>query len=543
MSVLLLYPNRPRLTFGFMPGPYGLELLRHRLEAAGIESLILNPYLYDDPRAVLHEELTGQVTLVGLSVRNIDDALILSDGSGQDGTPQTVSAIDDVAQVLQWCREIAPSVPVVLGGAAVMHLPSVWSSQFGIPDRVVVENEHAFLERALAMSGGTGDGKPTPRTMTQPVRVRREQIYFRFRADAAVRSYAGCPLSCAHCVEHIGTRAVHRNAVEDVAEEVAFLGRSYPKLRRVFLADSEVNLVGETRTRAIIAAIRARPEAERLALTGYFNPRPLSRDLLSFLMQSRVHLSLTVDHVSDAVLARNGKNFRRHHLDELVGHYRDLGATLSFCLLLGQPGETRETVDDVLRFVDAIPDRICGKIYVSPGVRVYPETPLALGLANGTLDRRWLHGMEGLGNSRTPTPVYCESWGSQELLRYVTERSDGRIAPMNSYLAEMGQGTVAEARQSFEDFHVGLAEAARGKTVTARKRWKRIPADAPFLNGPQRREFLWQRGLLALQQEAPDEALCDWSALQRDLKAQNATGPGMQRLQHNIGLAQHLARV
>lgn len=540
MAVLLIYPNRPRLTFGFMPGPYGLEILRARLEPRGIACEIVNPYLFDDPRAELESRLSPDVTLVGLSVRNIDDALILSDLSAEDGRTQTVSAMDEVTETLQWCREIAPNVPIVLGGAAVMHMPAVWRAEYEDMGPIHVEDEQGFLSRAAEMHGVAplfGPETATPET----VPVRREEIYFRFRTDAPLRTYKGCPLQCAHCIEHVGSRVVHRRDVGDVAEEAAFLARTYPQLRRIFFADSEVNLVGEARTRALVTAIRKRPETEPLVMTGYFNPRPMSATLLQFLIENGVHLSLTVDHVADAVLERNGKNFRKRDLERLVDHYSDLGVPLSFCLLLGQPGETRETVDEVLRFVDGIPDSIRGMIYASPGVRVYPETPLAAGLIDGSLDRRWLQGEAGLGNSLAPAAVYCESWEPMALLRYVTTQSDGRISAMNPYLTDMDMSDPAERQRTFENFHVGWAEADRGNTEIAWARWRPLSDEPEFLRGEQRRDFLWERGLVALQQDAPDNALADWSVLRDDLHDNNASGAGLARLDYNIALASHLA--
>lgn len=83
--------------------------------------------------------------------------------------------------------------------------------------------------------------------------IDREAIYFRFRGEAPVRTFAGCPLSCSHCIEHVGARRIRRADVADVAAEAQAVVIRYPQVKRIFLADSEVNLAGGARTRALIS--------------------------------------------------------------------------------------------------------------------------------------------------------------------------------------------------------------------------------------------------------------------------------------------------
>jgi len=543
MKVLLIYANKPRITFGFLPGPYGLEILRARLNSLSIESDIVNPFLSHDPKSLIEKSISPDTCLIGISLRNIDDALVLWDADSSGGKIQTVSSVEDAKDVLAWCRKYAPDVPVVLGGAAVLHMPEQLLTYLRTDDNIFVDSEHGFVKRALRIAfnkDGIGQAKRIIDTK-HPENILRENVYFRFREEAAVRTYTGCPLSCSHCIEHVGSRVIRRAQVVDVANEVEAAVTNHSGVRRIFFADSEVNLAGECRTKELITEIRTRTATKNIPLAGYFNPRPMGFELLKYLSENRVKVLLTVDHVSNAILQRNGKNFRKRHLESLVIHHRELGLELSFCLLLGQPGETRESVDEVLRFVDSIPAEICGTIYFSPGVRVYPGTPLERQLSENKLDARWLHGTRELQHSFIKPVVYCESWDPFELFEYVSARSGGRIVPMNAYMHDTQGQTMHVLQEEFENYHIGLAEA-QDNISAAWRAWSGIRTETPFLSGNKHIDFLWERGRLALENGAPDKSLSDWTYLQSLLVQHNTVGAGLEKLAHNIGVANQLLR-
>jgi radical SAM superfamily enzyme YgiQ (UPF0313 family) len=67
---------------------------------------------------------------------------------------------------------------------------------------------------------------------------------------------------------------------------------------------------------------------------------------------------------------------------EILGEY---GIRRMGFLLLGGPGETRETVMESLAFADSLP---LEALKVTAGIRIYPETPLAAqALAEGVIRR------------------------------------------------------------------------------------------------------------------------------------------------------------
>lgn len=564
MHVLLVYANRPRITFGYLPGPYGLETIRSHVIRLPVECEIINPFLSLDPKACIRRAVRPDTALIGISVRNLDDALVLWNPASAQGQIQTESCIEDAKIVFQQLRDCAPQIPIVLGGAAFAHMPVRLLEYLGadvgfagtpeddfarlvaalVADRQTFHKTVESLPRVVFRDRGARsvDGAVLPKLNSQAPVLHREHIYFRFRPEAAVRTFAGCPLACSHCIEHVASRKIARSPLSTVADEIEGVIRRYPEVKRIFFADSEVNLAGEERTKALINEIRERAATREITLAGYFNPRPMSFELLKNLTQARCEVRLTVDHVSDAILSRNGKNFRNHHLRTLVSHYAKLGTELSFSLLLGQPGETRKTVEEVLRFIEAIPTSIRGTFYFSPGVRVYPGTPIERGLKEKQLDKRWLVGRVCPEHPFVNPVVYCESWDPFELFEYVQSRVGGLLKPMNAYLSNLDIRDKVLIDKEFQNYHIGLA-AMDEDPSTSLMAWSRVRPDTPFLQLKQRIEFLWARGGLALGKGLAMGALADWTRLYALLRDYRIDGATLRKLKHNINVAQRMLKV
>jgi radical SAM superfamily enzyme YgiQ (UPF0313 family) len=87
-----------------------------------------------------------------------------------------------------------------------------------------------------------------------------------------------------------------------------------------------------------------------------------------------VEVSLGFESGSDRILARLGKHFTAQHVRRARAALKQAGIRTMGFLMLGVPGETRETVQESLDFVEAVrPDAV----RLTVGVRIYPQTPLA----------------------------------------------------------------------------------------------------------------------------------------------------------------------
>jgi hypothetical protein len=414
MRVVLIYPNRPRLSYGPVPGPYGLEILRaHVGPFADCE--IINPYLHLDPRSALVNALAG-ADLVGVSIRNFDNGLAHA----------LESSVDDVVQVVQWVRESAPTLPVLLGGVALTPAPYEWLGVTGADAGMVGACEQEFTELVRTMAIGQPfadaikrlpsarlpDGSRGAGPIVHGPRLpamQRERGYIIPQYPAApLRTFAGCPLGCSYCVEHVATRTIERTPIDCIVAEAVAAVERYGA-RQLVLADSEVNAQGPARVIEILAALRAVRCLGDVEIVGYLLPRPMPIDLINALVKYRCSISLSLDHVSDEVLSRNGKNYRNADLAAFVSNALHCGLTVRSLMIFGLPGETQSTTDYALNVFDHWPASWPRPI-VSPGVRVYPGTLLARRLLAGDLDGRWVTGEVDRALPFMGPVVYCEGW-------------------------------------------------------------------------------------------------------------------------------------
>ena len=111
--VLLVYAN-PAVTASPVP-PYGAERIAHAMRGAGCEVRLVSPFLERRPVRALDEAIAAfQPTLIGFSVRNLDDALVVRSAEGL--TPlDTTFYLPRIRPLVALAK--ARGVPVLLGGA------------------------------------------------------------------------------------------------------------------------------------------------------------------------------------------------------------------------------------------------------------------------------------------------------------------------------------------------------------------------------------------------------------------------------------------
>ena len=94
-------------------------------------------------------------------------------------------------------------------------------------------------------------------------------------------------------------------------------------------------------------------------------------------------VSLGFESGSDVMLGRLNKRFQAEEVRAVSRMFADAGIQRRGFLLLGGPGETRESVEESLGFADSLN---LDALKVTVGLRIYPETPLAAtALAEGVI--------------------------------------------------------------------------------------------------------------------------------------------------------------
>jgi anaerobic magnesium-protoporphyrin IX monomethyl ester cyclase len=372
--------------------PYGLELVRGALDGSAASCEILDPFLTDErPLAAAAEAARrSSANVIGLGLRVLEDCIPI-DGLAERDEPLDVhSVIGEVRQLVAALREARPDATIVLGGAGFSACPAEALEALDVPLGVVGAGEVPFrtlLERIAAgddigpIPGVVRRGQPIdPRSyvVSERVAAPREPLYSP-AYGFPVRLRTGCAMACSYCTAANMGRVHGDGEVAEIADEIAALvavarAKGVPVLP-LFLAADEVNLPDGALLERLLSEIVERDLARSIYWRGYFNPTPVSDELCRLIAATNGTVSMTVDSASDPVLARNGKPFRRRHLEATVERVLEHGIRLELGLIFGMPGETEDTLAETVEWVHALPEEV--EVVYAAGARVYPGTPLA----------------------------------------------------------------------------------------------------------------------------------------------------------------------
>jgi radical SAM superfamily enzyme YgiQ (UPF0313 family) len=333
-----------------------------------------------DPVSAVQKALeTLQPEAIGISVRNIDD---------QRMTDTTVF-LEEVRTVVMVCRSLAEA-PIILGGAGYSIYPSSLLEYLGVEIGIQGEGEAAFpllLERlankgdladvpGVHLSGTTFhprrdlethlDSFALPDNRWLPQDLARDEDFW-----VPVQTRRGCPMECSYCsTSTIEGRALRTRSPQAV---VQWIDRAAAQgFERFYFVDNTFNLppsYAKELCRELIASAR------NIVFRSIIYPLHLDEELVALMAAAGCReCSLGFESGSELVLHGMNKKF---HLDDVVNASQLLakhGIRRMGFLLLGGPGETRETALASLKFADSLN---LEAMKVSVGIRIYPYTRLA----------------------------------------------------------------------------------------------------------------------------------------------------------------------
>lgn len=383
LRVLLVYANRSR-DLTAVP-PVGLAYVATAAKAAGHDVAVVDLLVAGSGEGSLDRALyEHRPEVVGFSVRNLDSC----------SKQRPASQVEEVARQIEIVRA-AGSARVVLGGPAVSVLgPQVFES-LPADYAVVGEGETAFpaLLRALALGepvrgipgvyardGSVIDGTAPDRLPAFGRSGMEAWIdwpaYRRRSGTWAVQTKRGCPMRCVYCaypgIE--GTR-LRRRTPRDVADEIEHVQATLrPKTFEI--VDSTFNLPA-SHAIGICEEIARRNLRVRLTTMG-INPLGVTGALFRAMRRAGFDsMMVSPDAASDATLAALEKGFTVRDIRKTARLAKASGMRSAWFFILGGPGETRETVDETLRFIEtALNHPRCLTILMT-GVRVLPRTTMA----------------------------------------------------------------------------------------------------------------------------------------------------------------------
>ncbi|MBW1988437.1 MAG: radical SAM protein [Deltaproteobacteria bacterium] len=322
-----------------------------------------------------------QPDLAALSMRNLDDQV--------RENPAFLAA--PVKDAVAWLRE-SSNAPVVLGGAGFTLAPEAAMAYTGADWGVAGAGESTFCALARALAAGKEPGPlpglygpqgilgtpPDRRSAPGEFPLPEPERHLPVLAPEAggvlwvpVQSRRGCPMRCSYC----STGAIEGTALRKSPPERAIeMMRKFTQAGffHFFFVDNTFNLPPSYAHVLCSALIEADLGASWRAI---IYPKGPDAALAQAMARAGcVGVSLGFESGSPKILAAYNKKFSIKDIEASARALGDAGIGRMGFLLLGGPGETRETVVESLEFADRL-DLEAMKI--TCGIRIYPHTKLA----------------------------------------------------------------------------------------------------------------------------------------------------------------------
>ena len=314
-------------------------------------------------------------------------------------TPQFFTARGIVDAI----KSQSPRTPVVLGGAHPSVMPGRTLEEIPSADFVVYgEGEQTTLELLEALSGGDGSfgriaglawrtgekvvvnsPRPPLEDLDQLPHLDREladqSLYHQqgflsySKKAAAIHTSRGCPGRCTFCASgHKLASKVREHSLDYVMKEIDDLRRRYD-IDYLLIKDDTFTM-RRSRVREFCRLIKARHPDLKWHCMGRVNT--INADILATMKDAGLNdIFYGIESGNDAILERCCKYITTEQTRRAVEATDRLGIRSYGAFILGLPGETRETIEQTIRFACSLPLTMAGFSILTPypGTKVFED--------------------------------------------------------------------------------------------------------------------------------------------------------------------------
>ncbi len=378
-KVVLVNPNQMKPPVA----PIALDYLAHALEENKYDVDILDLcFSTDFYRDIQEYFIRNYVVAVGFSIRNTDDAYFVS----QDFF---LPAYRDIINLIK----MQTSAPIILGGAGFSTMPEailnffdvdlgIWGEgEIALPaviDRILANKDYKNISGLVYRSqGNTYINRPKFYDLSRITTPTREYVdnkrYFIEGGMGSIETKRGCPKKCIYCGDPAskGNKQRLRSPQSVVTEIKALLEMGIDHLH---FCDSEFN-IPEDHAHQICTELISQGLGDKVKWYTYASPGGFSQELAALCRKAGcAGIDFGVDSGCDRILGRLGRDFKVKDLVRTAEACRQEGIVFMYDLLLGGPGESRQSIKETIETMKRIsPDRVG----ISLGIRITPETKLA----------------------------------------------------------------------------------------------------------------------------------------------------------------------
>jgi radical SAM superfamily enzyme YgiQ (UPF0313 family) len=426
MNIALVNTNRIRPPIA----PIGLEYVAETLQAAGRSVNILDLCWELDADAAIKDFFSDKnFDLVGLSLRNTDDCAFTT----------RQSFLEDFAQIVQTIRNHSHAM-MVIGGVGFSTQPEAVLSACQADAGIRGDGEFAFLELARKIETKQNwHGLPNliyrqnnqwVRTSSEmyPLenlpRMRRDLLdnrrYFNEGGQAGFETKRGCTGQCIYCADPVAKgRTIRLRPPQHVADEIESLLEQ--GIDHFHTCDSEFNIPGGHAGSVCRELIR-RNLGDKIKWYAYCTPAGFSKGLAGLMGKAGcAGINFGVDSGDAAMLKQLKRDFSPDDIVNTARFCRESNIAVMFDLLLGAPGETRQSIISTIELMKrANPDRVG----VSMGVRIYPGTELDEWVSTGRLTQGLYGGKNTLDTKMQSKAYQGDKEEATQAYNWYVEESD-----------------------------------------------------------------------------------------------------------------------
>ncbi|MCX5834062.1 MAG: radical SAM protein [Deltaproteobacteria bacterium] len=377
MKVILISSNTERINI--TPLPLGLGCVASATRRAGHRVRMIDLMAEGDNRLVIEKAVESfQPDVIGVSARNIDD----------QNMEHPRFLLSEIKRVVDECRRLSKAT-IVLGGAGYSIYPERALEYLGADMGIQGEGEAVFpillerLQRKSDLRGTPGlylrrlglqgereyeknlDTFPLPDVPAPPLSTPAGEIW------VPVQTSRGCPMNCSYCsTPTIEGRAIRKRSPEMAVEEIS--RHVEAGFKHFYFVDNVFNLP-PSHAGALCKKITER--GLRISWRCILYPGKVDRELADLMAEAGcVEASLGFESGCERVLRGMNKRFNSEAVRRASAMLRASGISCMGFLLLGGPGETKESVEESFTFADSLP---LDALKITVGIRIYPYTQLA----------------------------------------------------------------------------------------------------------------------------------------------------------------------
>jgi len=378
MRVLLISANTEHIDI--LPLPLGLNYIAVAARNAGHEIKLLDLMVRKDDRSSVKDAVESfHPDAIGISVRNIDDQNMKS--------PRFL--LEQVKPVVEDCRNLS-SAPIILGGAGYSIFPESVLNYLEADMGIQGEGEVSFpllldrIKHGSALLGIPGlyvrglglQGKREYVEDTDSLPLADPHLFSLPAPDYReiwmnVQTRRGCPMNCSYCsTGTIEGHSIRKRRLESVLEEI--VGHAEAGFRKYYFVDNTFNI-----------PLPYAKEICRMLIESGLNiswrcilyPGRVDEELIDLMARAGcIEVSLGFESGCERILRMMNKKYVPQSILRTSDILKDYGIKRMGFLLLGGPGETKESVEESLSFADSLQ---LDTLKVTVGIRIYPHTTLA----------------------------------------------------------------------------------------------------------------------------------------------------------------------